>query len=528
MPEQSIYRSTWFIGILVLYFITGAVLYFPLRYQLNPDGIAYLTIAKDYYHGHWGDAINAYWSPLISWIIALFCWIPADPLFIFKWYNLVVGAMGLVAAVRLMERLQVKALTQQFMTGILAVFSLRFVFIVTTPDLTVTVLLLWFLPYWLAGNMLRKPVYTAVWLAVLYFAKAYNFFFLLALLLVDILQFSINREMPARKIVQQVMILLGLFFLFASPWLLALKDKYGYFMMAGTAKFNHGAAHFDNYAFMLQTVAPPNRHAIFAWEDPVLLSGFRDYGIFDSRENFLLQLRILWKNMREFLPGSITIYRIVFFGGLCMLATWIHKAVHTPGNSTPNKWFFKNVPFKILYFSNVYICGYLLFFVEDRYIWTSVFLSLIMGYYFFERFCAPEKYRKARQLVFGVGTLFLGYHMLYSNYFKAPPHYHGIAVTEYKTAQQFRANPSPANRMAKWPDNGGYPLFASWYVAYYAEVPHYFSLPASPAKANEAINKFGVNIVFADADIPVPAEIIFSTWKKLPSQIEGTVIFQRP
>lgn len=42
------------------------------RFAMNPDGISYIDIADAYSKGEWQDALNAYWSPLYSWIIALF------------------------------------------------------------------------------------------------------------------------------------------------------------------------------------------------------------------------------------------------------------------------------------------------------------------------------------------------------------------------------------------------------------------------------------------------------------------------
>src|SRR3954447_1440755 len=36
---------------------------------MNPDGVSYLTIARQYLDGHFADAINAYWSPLYSWLL---------------------------------------------------------------------------------------------------------------------------------------------------------------------------------------------------------------------------------------------------------------------------------------------------------------------------------------------------------------------------------------------------------------------------------------------------------------------------
>ncbi len=39
------------------------------RYVVNPDGIAYLDIGDAYWRGDWQSAINAYWSPLYSWLL---------------------------------------------------------------------------------------------------------------------------------------------------------------------------------------------------------------------------------------------------------------------------------------------------------------------------------------------------------------------------------------------------------------------------------------------------------------------------
>jgi hypothetical protein len=41
------------------------------RFSINPDGNSYLDIASAYLRGDWGNAINAYWSPLYSWLAAV-------------------------------------------------------------------------------------------------------------------------------------------------------------------------------------------------------------------------------------------------------------------------------------------------------------------------------------------------------------------------------------------------------------------------------------------------------------------------
>lgn len=41
------------------------------RFTMNPDGICYLDIADAYRHADWSAAVNAYWSPLYSWLLAV-------------------------------------------------------------------------------------------------------------------------------------------------------------------------------------------------------------------------------------------------------------------------------------------------------------------------------------------------------------------------------------------------------------------------------------------------------------------------
>jgi hypothetical protein len=48
------------------------------RYVMNPDGLSYLDIASAYLAGDLRLAINAYWSPLYSWILAAALWL-TDP-----------------------------------------------------------------------------------------------------------------------------------------------------------------------------------------------------------------------------------------------------------------------------------------------------------------------------------------------------------------------------------------------------------------------------------------------------------------
>lgn len=58
--------AAWLILLLL-----GGLQAFVFADRLDPDGIAYLDIAAAYARGDWDAAVNPYWSPALSWILAL-------------------------------------------------------------------------------------------------------------------------------------------------------------------------------------------------------------------------------------------------------------------------------------------------------------------------------------------------------------------------------------------------------------------------------------------------------------------------
>jgi hypothetical protein len=50
----------------------GAADCWATRFTMNPDGVSYLDMGDAYFRGDWHIAVNAYWSPLYSWILGLF------------------------------------------------------------------------------------------------------------------------------------------------------------------------------------------------------------------------------------------------------------------------------------------------------------------------------------------------------------------------------------------------------------------------------------------------------------------------
>jgi hypothetical protein len=74
LPNDS-HRGTpkvppWWI--MASYLIVCAVALPWHLHRVGPDASAYLTIARKYNAGDFHNAVNGYWSPLLSWLIAPF------------------------------------------------------------------------------------------------------------------------------------------------------------------------------------------------------------------------------------------------------------------------------------------------------------------------------------------------------------------------------------------------------------------------------------------------------------------------
>ncbi|HYE65709.1 MAG TPA: hypothetical protein VD966_09000, partial [Pyrinomonadaceae bacterium] len=62
--ERSLEAILWLTAIVV-----GALQAWAGRYAVGSDGISYLDMGDAYLRGDWQMAVNAYWSPLYSWLL---------------------------------------------------------------------------------------------------------------------------------------------------------------------------------------------------------------------------------------------------------------------------------------------------------------------------------------------------------------------------------------------------------------------------------------------------------------------------
>jgi hypothetical protein len=66
MTLRTLRAVSWGIAIAAGFLQTWAA-----RFTMTPDGTCYLDIASAYLRGDWHNALNSYWSPFFSWLLAL-------------------------------------------------------------------------------------------------------------------------------------------------------------------------------------------------------------------------------------------------------------------------------------------------------------------------------------------------------------------------------------------------------------------------------------------------------------------------
>jgi 4-amino-4-deoxy-L-arabinose transferase-like glycosyltransferase len=243
------------------------------RFIMTPDGTCYLDIATAYIRRDWHTAINTYWSPLFSWLLALGMWIfhPAP-----HWESTflhLVNFAGMLFALVCFEFFFRSFLRHRevfrspgdaghalpeiawWMLGY-ALFLSTTLFLLPQTDASPDVWVSAF-TYIVAGLLLRIRVAGGGWrlfallgffLALAYFAK--TFYFPITFLFLPAAWIAAG---DLRRTAKQAVLALAVFLAVAGPWIFILSRS--------RQRFTFGDAGSLNFAFHLNPIQQP-----FSWQ----------------------------------------------------------------------------------------------------------------------------------------------------------------------------------------------------------------------------------------------------------------------
>ncbi len=140
MKISSFLNENWdIIVILIIYFVLAGFSLRYFQYKIAGDEISYIDIAHAYAEGHWGNAINGYWSPLFSWLMApfilLFGFKPLYGVYISKTVCILIGFLTFFSVRRLSQTFTIDKMVERALLFALIPAVVYFSLLYNTPDL---------------------------------------------------------------------------------------------------------------------------------------------------------------------------------------------------------------------------------------------------------------------------------------------------------------------------------------------------------------------------------------------------------
>lgn len=317
---------------------------------LNPDGVAYIRIGQYFARGDLRLAISGYWSPLLSWMIAVVLRFGLGPLPAAR-LAMAISAMVYVAGCGAVLR---KGPTVSWVrrAGVLiaAVAATSWSADLITPDLlaggliSIAVARLMAIP----GGQTIDSVVAGIAFGLAYLAKAVALpFALLATLAYAILAIRRDRT-SASAIIRSASLSLIVTLVVALPWIGILSTHYGTLLFSTSGPINHalaGPPPLERSHPSFRTIERPEAGRITSWEEPSGMP-YAAWSPFSSAANLRYQCLLLVRNIGTFLGMLDEFGSSIAILALAVLALARRREGLLPVGRLPAQWFF--VPIALL------------------------------------------------------------------------------------------------------------------------------------------------------------------------------------
>ncbi|HMF78874.1 MAG TPA: hypothetical protein VK604_24670 [Bryobacteraceae bacterium] len=480
-------------------FLLACALLLPFyRYELTPDSITYLSIAKQYTTGYFNEAISNYWSPLYSWLIAALLALHVPDILAAKLICIGAGVFALLALRELAELYPMSTASRLGMLGAGAVMLAANVFEITGPDLLFAAVLLCYFQVILDLRFPARPfagLYCGLLGGIAYLAKGYGLFFFGAhfALFCTLHWFTVQNREARLRIVRHFLSGLTVFALIVLAWMIPLHAKYGTWTTGSTGKFNYRLVgpESSGYPHLWELEAPSSEHAANAWQEPPA-SRLKDWNVFASAFTLRHEGKLIFRD-------SVTAVRYWVHAAPLLAALILVCWLLVKRKRDRREWLFPLLTIAL------FTSGYLMITLEQRYLWLTGLLLLWMTFYGLDR-CLQDR---------PAGHLRVAIVCLVALSFAVEParvlrsHFRQDRSL-FEAAGQLRPLIRPGSRLASCNDWAG-----SAYLAYRLDA-RYFGTPWPTAEAYEAAR--GLNPDYAGQP---PAT---QNWPELNGKLEAAGI----
>ena len=357
---------------LVIYNLAAFILIkFVFYCEIDPDGISYISIALKYLKGD-PNAINAYWSPLFSWLIVPLLKIGVDPIYALKYVNIILGNIFLALIVIFANLFHLPKYIRIYQSILSIPLIVYFTLYYSTPDFLLLVIGLIYALIFLKNKKFgdaRDYFCLGIIISLGFFAKAYFLFFFfvhfLALIALNLKGFRKKISTP------QLLYLFAPVIILVGSWVGLVSFRYNRFIASSAGEYNYKIAGPNYREFPMFTIGfldPPNDSAVSAWEDPTD-HPLADWSPLSSTKDFMYQLKIIFKNLSRFL-NIISEYSV--------FSVTLITIVILQFFSQKRKIINDDILFSLLIIF-CWIIGYIFISIESRYLWIIDILLMFIG-----------------------------------------------------------------------------------------------------------------------------------------------------
>jgi len=365
------------IAALSAYLLAGGLLLPYYRYQLNPDCFSYLNNARLLLQGRFLESVSDHWNPLISWLLAPLLKMGMEDFLAAKVMNLLVGVASFFLLRIWLDRFRIDGWMRWLAFGVLAPVILWMAIAVFTPDLQIALALWFYLTILFQRDYFTRPrqaVALGLTAGLAYLAKYYALPFIAVHLLVyHAMEYYRRNGAAHRRIVRQYVVTMTIFLAVFFSWAELQSLKYGHISLGH---------HYSGYLLSILNpkystmptdraglIAPPHDGATSIWDDPRYLSVER-WAPWQSPQHFIQYLNIL----RQYFSILLGLFAQFSPFAMALLLLYLYYAFNrrsAPLSSLEAwRWLLPLI---------IYVSGYLLVWVEERYLWlVNIWLLLML------------------------------------------------------------------------------------------------------------------------------------------------------
>lgn len=359
--------------VMIVFAVWGATVIPGWQWQMNSDGVSYLSVARKYLAGDVVGAVNAYWSPLYSWLLAILIRAGIEQLLATKVLAVVVGEAILAIVWWLSAHLGLPRDTRFLVCLTLCPILIYFGMTVTSPDLLMTAAVLLYLAQATSAGAVGRWQDRAVTGALgglAYLAKAYALHFVLLHYSVSALADMLGHRGAWRRVAGAVVAGYLGFVLVAGAWVACLTAKYGHLTTGSVGQFSlaWNGPGFRIPMFSQGFLAPSDASAVSVWDDATALrfERWNPLGSAADRAHFRRNLARNWREIVAVGQSFTLLFWPIVVAGIVSLFVAGDAALRRSG-------------FVVLTALLLFPIGYSLLHVHARFLSLTCVLLLVVG-----------------------------------------------------------------------------------------------------------------------------------------------------